>query len=422
MPDPAQLVRLPDQLLQVILDGVVELQPAAVEDLEPVVVGRVVRGGDHDPTGERATTGQEGKGRASARRHLVDVHAEARRTGRDRCHEHVAGPPGVLPDDERATTVTQVLGGRPPEGVGQRRLEVHVGDPADPVGTEESWHWFSLRWEPATGRRGVGSTTSTVTLGGLDVTRVRPVGQRDRDRDSVPPARVRRHRGRPRSSPRSGDRGRRSSRRSSAAPDRWTACRSGPGRSPIRRRPALYVRVDVTGRSVTVTRTASAPSGTTPVGRSSATVADDVGRGPGHGDRLGIELGQLGELVGVALDRDHAGSTLDRAISNPAAGVPVTTGVDRQRPALAIGEDRDGHPWPMPASPRSGRTALPTPSTGMSGTSVSKSMPARVDDHVGADRGHLVDGRFRAGHGDARRLDGRLTEIQTGRQRADARP
>ncbi len=92
--------------------GVVELEPGAVEDLEPVVVGRVVRGGDHDPGRERATTGQEGEGRRRDDPDEVDVDAQARRAGGDGRHEHVARPARVLADDDRAAA-TRPADGRP---------------------------------------------------------------------------------------------------------------------------------------------------------------------------------------------------------------------------------------------------------------------------------------------------------------------
>ena len=70
----------------------------------------------------------------------VDVHAEARRARGDRGHEHVAGPAGVLADDDRAARPDEPLRGRPAERERRRRLEVDVRDPADPVRPEQAWH------------------------------------------------------------------------------------------------------------------------------------------------------------------------------------------------------------------------------------------------------------------------------------------
>src|SRR4030095_12662435 len=50
---PTEVVGPPDELLQLVLDGVIELEAVTIEDLETVVVRRVMRGGDHDPGRER---------------------------------------------------------------------------------------------------------------------------------------------------------------------------------------------------------------------------------------------------------------------------------------------------------------------------------------------------------------------------------
>ena len=138
--DAAEVVGSPDQLLQFILDGIVELEAVAVEDLEAVVVGRVVRGRDHDPADERAAAGQEGEGRGGHDADLMDVDAEAGRPGRDGRHEHVAGATGVLADDERSPTLPEVAGGGSTEVEREGRLEIDVGDATDPVRPEQSWH------------------------------------------------------------------------------------------------------------------------------------------------------------------------------------------------------------------------------------------------------------------------------------------
>ncbi len=62
-----QLVRPQDGGLQVVLDVVVELEAAGVEDLEPVVLGRVVRRRDHDPGRELAGPRRGTRGPAWAR-------------------------------------------------------------------------------------------------------------------------------------------------------------------------------------------------------------------------------------------------------------------------------------------------------------------------------------------------------------------
>ena len=140
MPGPPELLGPPDQLLELVLDRVVELEAVTVEDLEPVVVGRVVRGGDHDPGRELAVPGEVGEGRRRDDTDDVDVRSEAARPGGDGRHEHVARSTGVLADDDRPTRPDEAMGDGPPEGVGRGRLEVDVGDAADAIGAEQASH------------------------------------------------------------------------------------------------------------------------------------------------------------------------------------------------------------------------------------------------------------------------------------------
>ena len=131
VPDPAELLGAPDQLLELILDRVVKLEALLVEDLEAVVVRRVVRGRDHDPGREVTVASKECERRGRDDADLVHVRAEARRSGSDRRDEHVAGPPGVLADDQRTVRPDEPVGGRAAERVGQCRLQVDVRDAAD---------------------------------------------------------------------------------------------------------------------------------------------------------------------------------------------------------------------------------------------------------------------------------------------------
>ena len=94
---------------------VVELEAVAVEDLEAVVVGWVVRRRDHDPRGERPVAGEIGQGRRRHDADDVDVDAEAGRAGRDGGDEHVTRAAGVLADDDRAARTDEPMRGRAAE-------------------------------------------------------------------------------------------------------------------------------------------------------------------------------------------------------------------------------------------------------------------------------------------------------------------
>ena len=132
----AELALAPDELLELLLDGVVELEAVAVEHLEAVVVGRVVRGRDHDPRGEgavRARYASAGVGTTpttwtSTPRLVAPAVSAATNMSPDR---RVSWPTTIDPPPH------QPVRGRPPEGVGDGRLQVDVGDAADTVRAEE---------------------------------------------------------------------------------------------------------------------------------------------------------------------------------------------------------------------------------------------------------------------------------------------
>ena len=138
--DATQLVGAPDELLQLVLDRIVELQPTFVEDLEPVVLGRVVRRGDHDPRREAAVAGEVGQGRRRDDPGTVDVHPHAGRPGRDRGHEHVPGTSRVLADDDRVAGSHEPFCGGAPKRECRRWAQVDVGDATDPVRAEQARH------------------------------------------------------------------------------------------------------------------------------------------------------------------------------------------------------------------------------------------------------------------------------------------
>jgi len=140
VPWHAELLASPDQLLELILNRVVELESLAIEHLEAIVVGRIVRGRDHDPGSDIAPAGEVGERGGRDDPNDVDVHAQAGRSGRDRGHEHVPRSTSVLADDDRSSPPDQAVRDGSPEGVGGRRLQVDVGNPADAVRAEEAGH------------------------------------------------------------------------------------------------------------------------------------------------------------------------------------------------------------------------------------------------------------------------------------------
>ena len=60
----------------------------------------------------------------------MDVGSEARRAGCDRGNEHLPRTPGVAAHDQASSRSHELVGGCPPQRVGDGRPEVDVGDPA----------------------------------------------------------------------------------------------------------------------------------------------------------------------------------------------------------------------------------------------------------------------------------------------------
>ncbi len=80
-----QRIGLEDEPLQLLFHLVVDLA-AAGHDLQPVVVGRVMRGGDHHPSCVVTGGRREGQARGGHDPQLDDVGADCREAGRQRRH------------------------------------------------------------------------------------------------------------------------------------------------------------------------------------------------------------------------------------------------------------------------------------------------------------------------------------------------
>ena len=265
--DRAELLGPPDQLLELVLDVVVELEAVLVEDLEAVVVGRVVGRRDHDPGRERRRCRRGTRGPASGRsrrswtstpRLVAPAAIAATNMSPERrvSWPTTSAPP--VPDEP--------VRGRPAEGVGEGRLEVDVGDAADPVGAEEAGHRYGAG--DGAGAALATGVTVTVTVGGSTATRrqARRAGSPSSVTSCVPgprpPTRGEQRERRPR---RAGRGRRRARRRARALVDREVVVEPGLGRRTGRARRRRSA-VPATGRieTVTVTWTSWPPSGWTP--------------------------------------------------------------------------------------------------------------------------------------------------------------
>ncbi len=129
-----------DQLLDLALGLVGELVAVGIEQLDAVVVERVVRGRDHHAEIGAQRARQHGDGGRRHRAEQEHVHADGGEARHQRRLEHVAGQARVLADHDAVAVrcrVWKILPAAMPTL--QRDLRRHrrlVGEPANAVGTE----------------------------------------------------------------------------------------------------------------------------------------------------------------------------------------------------------------------------------------------------------------------------------------------
>ncbi|MNV05499.1 hypothetical protein D3C71_958400 [compost metagenome] len=130
--------------LQRQFGGIVELLAIGGEELDAVVVMRVVRGTDDDAGIGAQGAGQEGHRRGRHRAEQLHIHAAGDQAGFQRRFEHVAGDARVLADHHHRAvpgTVAVALAQHPAQCIAQAQHEVGrdhaLADPtADAVGAE----------------------------------------------------------------------------------------------------------------------------------------------------------------------------------------------------------------------------------------------------------------------------------------------
>ena len=134
-----QLVEPADLRLDLGLDVIGELMAVRAEELDAVVAHRVVGGGDDDAgigVDQLGEIGDRG-GRDDADE--MDVDAERADSRRERALEHVAGDPGVAPDEDLGVLMlsAQDVCGRRAEAKREVRAQLGVGDTSDAVCSEQ---------------------------------------------------------------------------------------------------------------------------------------------------------------------------------------------------------------------------------------------------------------------------------------------
>ena len=142
--------RLAEPGLDRVLDGVVELDAAAGEELDPVVGHRVVAGRQHDAEVGLLLAGQEGDARGRQHAEADDVDAGAGQPGHDRGLQELPGGTRVATHDrERPVTgelagLAQHVRGGDGQVEGELGGQLVVRTTTHPVGAEETTHEISV--------------------------------------------------------------------------------------------------------------------------------------------------------------------------------------------------------------------------------------------------------------------------------------
>ncbi len=127
-----------EQRLDLELDLVAELEAVRPEDLDAVVVERIVRGGDHDAEVGAHRVRQHGDARRRNRAGQEHVHTDRGEAGDQRVLDHVAGQPRVLADEDAMAmlAIAENEPGRLADLERQLRRDHAIGPAANAVGAE----------------------------------------------------------------------------------------------------------------------------------------------------------------------------------------------------------------------------------------------------------------------------------------------
>ena len=127
-----------DQRLDVRLDLVRQLEPVGPEQLDAVVLVKIVRGGDHHAEIAAHRARQHRHRRRRRRAEQQHVHADRGEAGDHRVFDHVAGEAGVLADDDAVAILAALeqQAGRLADLHRQIGGDLGVGAAANAVGAE----------------------------------------------------------------------------------------------------------------------------------------------------------------------------------------------------------------------------------------------------------------------------------------------
>ncbi len=142
--------------VQVVLNiadgGLVHLLAVAVEKLDTVVVIRIVAGGDHDAAVEILCPGHIADGGGRGHMEQIGIGAGGRDAAHQAVFKHIAGPAGILADDDAGRGLLALLSAELPvipaqktaDLVGVLSLEVHIGLAPESICAEIPAHFLFL--------------------------------------------------------------------------------------------------------------------------------------------------------------------------------------------------------------------------------------------------------------------------------------
>ena len=128
-----------EQLLDLRLDVVGKLVAVGAEQLDAIVLERIVRGGDHHADVGAHRARQHGDGR---RRHGAEqqrIHADGGEARHQRIFDHIAGEPRILADDDAMAALAAIVedeAGGLTDLHRQLGRDLDIGEAADAVGSE----------------------------------------------------------------------------------------------------------------------------------------------------------------------------------------------------------------------------------------------------------------------------------------------
>ena len=124
-------------LLDLVDDLLLHLLAMAIDELQAIILERVVAGGDHNAAVKLIHLSDVGHAGGGGHVHQVNVAAGSGDTGRQSALEHIAGTAGILADDDLGLVVTAIVPAQETAHLeGVVHGQIHIGFAAEAVSTK----------------------------------------------------------------------------------------------------------------------------------------------------------------------------------------------------------------------------------------------------------------------------------------------